>query len=378
VGSSLALLAFVVAFYALLARERKTPYITNYIFPPAAVIFFGVLLVLFELLLQGWRVKFSNVLAPVTSISQNQVAPIPRIDYVVIIGAIACFCAGCLMIFRNIWRLHNRQVHFRDDNLLKNLSVVRWCRNLLRRQRTDRSYEYSPAHIDDSIVQEALRKSAIKADVEASAAIRTVAFCGYSIAEADHRTSVLAAELLKAEWLVQYTTCCRHPYEWVNKVKQQAGNEWETMAARISVVDAYTPHFGFTDSVHARKTDEVMQEGVDYVSSPESYAGVHSATAKAFNVQKSRAEGNLRRPTLLIYEGCRALADLESVEQYRLFRRHVLTSERMWGGMVTIFVEPEAEEPDVSLMRSYADCMTLRGTGGEEVRDVKIQGSANL
>jgi len=122
----------------------------------------------------------------------------------------------------------------------------------------------------------------------------------------------------------------------------------------------YTPHFGFTDSIHAVKTAEVEREGVAYVPSPESYAGVHTATAKAFNKLKSKsANPKVRQKTLLIYEGCRSLVDLESVEQYRLFLRHVMTSERMWGGMVTLFVEPETDPVSLDLIRAYSDKMNI-------------------
>jgi hypothetical protein len=161
------------------------------------------------------------------------------------------------------------------------------------------------------------------------------------------------------------------------KLKEQVGKAWREKAGRITVVDAYTPHFGFSDSVHAWRADDVTSEGVIYVSSPESYAGVHTATAKAFNAQKKRAADNVRLPTLLVYEGCRALADLESLEQYRLFLRHVLTSERVWGGMLTIFVEPEAVDADVALMRTYAEAVWATRPSSE-VKDGKAENSPSV
>jgi hypothetical protein len=333
VGSSLALLVFLVAYYALLARERKTPYITNYIFPPASLIFLAVLLVLVEQLVQGWRAGFANMFTSAATSSQSRGTPVTRSDYWLVAGAYACFYLGALKIFMNIWRLHNRQVNFRDDNRVKNLRITRHLKHWWERQSASPAYAHNPAEIDDSTIRAALGTSRLGGGAkDAEGQIRTLAICGYPLCETDTTVPALAAELLKKDWLVQYTTCSRHPCEWVSKLKTQVGKAWVEKAGRVTVVDAYTPHFGFNDSIHARKADDVTSEGVVYVSSPESYAGVHTATAKAFNAQKKKAAGNVRLPTVLIYEGCRALADLESPEQYRLFLRHVLTSERMWGG----------------------------------------------
>jgi hypothetical protein len=49
-----------------------------------------------------------------------------------------------------------------------------------------------------------------------------------------------------------------------------------------------------------------------------------------------------------------ALSDLESVEQYRIFARHVLPSEQLWDGMFTVFVETAQREEDWKLVSSYA------------------------
>src|SRR5260370_22055436 len=55
VTSSLALLAFIIGFYALLARERKTPYITRFIYWPAIAGFVSVFLMLIAQALHARR-----------------------------------------------------------------------------------------------------------------------------------------------------------------------------------------------------------------------------------------------------------------------------------------------------------------------------------
>jgi hypothetical protein len=91
------------------------------------------------------------------------------------------------------------------------------------------------------------------------------------------------------------------------------------------------------------------------VTSSVSYAGIHTATAKAFNKLKDEAGKRVRQPTLVVYEGCNALVDLESPEQYRIFVRHVIPSERAFGGMFTVFIEPTLPAAEAALLESYAD-----------------------
>jgi hypothetical protein len=358
--NALALLAFVVAFYALIARERKTPYITNYIFPPAALLFLTVLLVLIEQLVQGWQLGFANLLSH--GASSTGTVRLTKIDYTLVISANILFYAGAIWIVINIWRLHNRQVNFRDDNLFKNIRFVRWSRYQLSRLSKSRRYEHAPEEITISDLSEPLTKCGLGLPADlGSSQFSTFALTGYSLRESDTMIPDLAATALRKGWMVQYTTCARHPYEWILQLKEVLADTWTKSAQQVAVVDGYTPHFGFTDSTHSLKTAEVEREGVAYVPSPESYAGVHTATAKAFNKLKSKSVNpQVRQKTLLIYEGCRSLVDLESVEQYRVFLRHVLTSERMWGGMVTLFIEPEADQSSLDLFRAYSDKMNIR------------------
>jgi hypothetical protein len=84
------------------------------------------------------------------------------------------------------------------------------------------------------------------------------------------------------------------------------------------------------------------------------YAGMHTASSKAFNVIKEQRADRERRPTLVIYEDSYALTDLESPEQYRIFVRHVIPSERMWDGMFTVFLESAMPDADWRMLQGYA------------------------
>ena len=360
VTNTLAVLAFMVAFYALLARERKTPYILNFLFPPAAVFFFSIILESMSQMTQAW----------LTSRNSSPTLPaftfnwwLQHVSHIAHLVGVLFFYWGVIWIVKNIWRLHNRQINFRDDHAFRNLKFYRRIRNFLRDHTPKPSYEYNAQAWEATFLNPILTQHGFVVPTDRQ--VKTIASCGEALCMTDSFTTQIAAVLLQNGWLVQYTTCDRHPVEWVDALKQVLGNEWTSSTKRIAIVDGYTPHFGFTDSIHAKQSRRLIGEGVSYVATTESYAGVHSATAKTFNTFKTQAKDVVREPTLLIYEGCRALADLESVEQYRIFLRHVITSERMWGSMLTFIVEPETDESNLKLIASYADCIRpIKSEGG--------------
>ena len=184
-----------------------------------------------------------------------------------------------------------------------------------------------------------------------------------TLANADYVLLDLAKLFLRNNLYVQYATCARHPIELMLQLEKQwkadEKDGWPNVARHIVVVDAYTPHFGFTDSTHARWTGYLREEGITVVGSSPSFAGMHTAATRAFKEIKKLQEqgGQPRPPTLVIYENPYALVDLESAEQYRIFVRHVLPSEKLWGGMFTFVVEAAIGEEDWNLLRFYADIL---------------------
>jgi hypothetical protein len=172
----------------------------------------------------------------------------------------------------------------------------------------------------------------------------------------------LAVEFLKNDNYVQYMTASRHPLEFIKYLKDNwtdpNGKNWNAVSKKIVVIDAFTTHFGFTDSIHGKRTDQLKSEfGVDCINSSATFAGIHTAASEAFKKIQTKEAGGLRKPALVIYEDCFALADLESVEQYRIFVRHVMPSERLWDAMFTVFAETAQPDGEWGLVSSYASMM---------------------
>lgn len=340
IAASVALLAVVTALYTLAARERKIPYITTSIYP-----IFYVTLAVIALALAGR-------LFPSTREPALRVA------------ACALLALG-VYVFVMVARLHLVLTTLRHDQLLKNIWPVPQLRSWKRRLR-GRQYEYNPAPLQDNLL---IRLDPILG-LEPGHLGRLYDHFG---TEDDRRTSIsvllhggtvrvtenvvarLAVEFLRSKAYVQYATCIRHPAEFVLHLKGLLKHEWKELATRVVVVDGYTPHFGFTDSTHFHWHDWLRNEGIDLLLSSPSYAGVHTATAQAFNVVKKKDVAAVRAPAMVIYEGCSALVDLESAEQCRVFYRHVLPSERMWGGMLTVIADTPFDASLLTLLTNQAD-----------------------
>jgi hypothetical protein len=349
ITTGLALLAFLIAFYVLLARERKIPYITNFVFPPAGLligaIFFSFVGQLSQPRLQPPQ-DSTSLLSSMRGITSTAATWL----------AISCLAAGMVVTLLHIWRLHNRQIYFRDDQWVKNTRFARLLKRKWRQSRPEPTYEHSPIDVDAKEVATALSIVGFSNIPQNPSDLRTISICKESLRETDRMLGKLCRELINAGWYVQYTTCVRHPFEFIQVLKSVFDSKWTESASKVIVVDAYSPHFGFTDSIHEVKSAQMRAEGVRTIPARDSYAGVHTANARAFNILKNLAGAHPpRKPAFLLYEGTNALSDLESTEQYRIFARHVLTSERMWGGMLTCFVEPTIGTAEAELLRIYSD-----------------------
>lgn len=338
-----------MALYVLAARDQKTPYVTNSVYSTALIVLFAVLLSV-----AGRILEVLGFLVAARRIST---------------AAVAVLGGAVLNVFIRVWQAQNRKLNLRDDHLIKNLRAIIWLKNKVRRSQTRPTFEHNPARLSAELT-DALRQTEIfPRDQFARACARNASDGGLtggfsatwlvpSFAVSDERVSELARSFLRHKCWVQYTACTRHPIEFVQQLRRtwqpEKDGDWRQAATHIVAVDAYSAHFGFTDSVHDEATRRLEGEGVECVTAKASYAGLHTAAARGFNIIKRKSD-KIRQPTLLVYEGPRALIDLESPEQHRIFVRHLLPSERLWGGMVTIVIESGTTDEENRLLRAYSD-----------------------
>lgn len=334
------LTAFHIGLFTLVGRERKSPYIINLVYPIFMLCLLVAVSALCSVLLPTWLGWIEQ--------------PLLQVSAVILVGA---FVYSILRVYR----IAVRAAYFVDSIHFKHWPGVRH----LRRSYTFRSprptYAHNPVPISPSLKQKIIKilldagqkNFELRSELDPKALALAVQHQG----QGNELLAQLAAAFLTNGCSVQYLTASRHPIEFVAYLKSHIDRYdlvWQEITKRIVVIDAYSPHFGFLDSIYQRKRNEIANLGIHLINSRITYAGMHSSSSDAFNVIKTQMGEEHRRPTLVIYEDSYALTDLESPEQYRIFVRHVLPSERLWDGMFTVFLESAMQDYDWRILQSYA------------------------
>lgn len=373
------LLAFLIGVYTLAGRDRKSPYLINSVFAVFLICLLGAALDIGALLVE-----------PISSGAGS---------WLLTAGMAALFTAILVTIWR-LWTIYVRFAYFMDPGGRGRLRLLPGLRQwrAWRKRKDGPSYEHDPVPLGDNLRQNVSKiildaaemppasalqgrlfddpaSKGIKAEVRDHQDPRSLAMALRHQGQANQLLGDLCLAFFREQdHYVQYMTASRHPIEFIGHLQAAVDSEgllWQKVRERIVVVDAYTPHFGFLDTINGDKSAKLRKDlGDRLLSSAETFAGLHSSSSAAFKrIKKAEGTDKSRKPTLIIYEDMYALSDLESVEQYRIFARHVIPSERLWNGMFTVFAETAQKEEDWKLISSYAG-MTL------DLRE--ISGSPNL
>ncbi len=268
--------------------------------------------------------------------------------------------------------------------MFKNLWLIRKFKDLKRRYKRGRTYEHFSSNINGTLSQQILESRFVNLrnsckDNRVLKLPLTAIYHLRSHRESDEVMIDLASRFIKSNNWVQYTSCTRHPIEFLTSLESflnehNSGSDWEKLSQRIVVVDACTPHFGYTDSIYEVRKDNAKEMCLEVIESVPSFAGIHTANARAFNHIKKFSKGT-RGPTLIIYEGLHSLVDMESHEQYRIFFSHVLPSERLWGGMFTVVIEFSPTAENLEHIRTHGDYFYATCRGNLEYSARNSEGS---
>ena len=334
-AATAALLAFLIGLYTLIARDRKSPYITNSIF---SILIISLIGILFDTL----SILFS-------------------IKSFLFVGVLFLLISSIWSIFRT-YRIAVRSWFFVDRLSIKDWRFARWVRHTWRKFREEKTYEHNPKPLTDDLqksVAAILSESPeYNSNFRDNITGRSMAIAVQYQGQANDLIMKLAEIFLENKYPVQYLCAARHPFEFVSSLKDYITTKntisWDDVSGLVVAVDAFSTHYGFVDSIHTSKTSDLRKMGIGLVKSKDSFAGMHSAASKAFNVLKKKFNTKIRCPALVIYEDCYAISDLESTNQYRIFVRHIFPSERMWDGMFTVFIESVPPDSEWDLLQSYA------------------------
>lgn len=331
------LIAFHIGLFTLVGRERKSPYTINLIFPIFLLCLGIAAVATFSAILPDaygrWGLRLATLLL------------------------VIAFVWSAFILFRVAVRF----VYFVEKIQLKDLWPFRTAFLFWHYRSHEPNYSHDPhpipADLKDAVLNILAESQGSVFQLRDGLDPLSVAVATEHQGQSSELFARLAHAFFKKGFTVQYLTASRHPIEFLSHLDQHLSSSGESLKQhreKIVVIDAYSSHFAFLDSIYHRKNLEVAKIGVTLIPSGATYAGMHSASSRAFKTIKKQVQKRDREPTLVIYEDCHALADLESVEQYRIFIRHVMPSERMWGGMFTVFSESAQPDADWNILQSYA------------------------
>jgi len=138
VPALIALFAFVVAYYTLLARERKNPLITTSITRVAVIGLVALLVGVFE-----------RLVAVAINLFPSNISPHPLEDFRLWALAISAslIVIAILLMFFHVLVIHNILNRLRRDKLIGNTNTYLHLKTWWRRQRNRRIYEHSPSDV---------------------------------------------------------------------------------------------------------------------------------------------------------------------------------------------------------------------------------------
>lgn len=316
----LATSALIIALFTLYTKDDRLRASTENIL--VALIFFliSTLLIIFSLFIVSLASKayFFMILV-----------------FVLVFSALIIYiCALCFLLFNVFFRSYNQIYNLRTDKMWRYFMPVKFIFKL----KKYKSYELQV--IDrkvDGDTFKCIRQFFSDSEIDSVAKGASILMTGESSKNTVDLLLDFVNERLSKNETINYVSADCHPYEIWKSLK----DKYEiTAAMRNSLVfiDAFTPSFGFTDEIYDEYSESLSKEGVKFVRA-KTFAGLHSKVAVAFNLikqnEKKAGLGN-RRPMTMIYSHTSSLCDFESIEQYRIFWRHVISSERIYG--MTLFI----------------------------------------
>ena len=224
------LIAFLIGFYTLIGRERKSPYIINSVFPVFLLCLFIAAL---------------SVVAALLSDAQQQLALQMSAGLLVI-----TFLYSALIVFR----ITIRFVYFVDSISFRHLPGIRHLRRLWILLNPTPSYAHNPVNIPDALkeeIEEILGRISDgswgnRKELDPQALAVAVEHQG----QGNGLLAEIARAFLKRDFTVQYLTASRHPIEFIGYLKrflETAGDVWANSSSKIVVIDAFSPHFAFLE-----------------------------------------------------------------------------------------------------------------------------------
>ena len=150
---------------------------------------------------------------------------------------------------------------------------------------------------------------------------------------------------VNAKETIDYVITYKNP---IDLCKDFSDDEVISVTKGLSIIDCFTPHYGFDDKVNKFYKRDLTQKGFVFFDAT-SFSEIHTAANNSwyrFRKVCKNEENSYRVPHRTVYDTVSSLIRFSSEEQYMLFMRHVISSERSYG-MISLIVEPISLAPEV-------------------------------
>ncbi len=144
---------------------------------------------------------------------------------------------------------------------------------------------------------------------------------------------------------VDFITTYKSPLEFCRSINE---SDISKIAKKLSIIDCFSPHYSFDDKVTKFEKRDYTLKGFKFFNA-ESFAEIHTAANDSwyrFRKVCKEEENAYRIPHRTIYDSLSSLIRFSSNEQYLLFIRHVISSEKSYG-MISLIIEPMSLEKDL-------------------------------
>lgn len=156
-------------------------------------------------------------------------------------------------------------------------------------------------------------------------------------------------ETINNEETVDYISTLKQPLEIPQKISGKiADKDLTKITKKLSIIDCFSPYYAFDDKILKIGKEECKEKGFKFYES-DSFAAIHTATNDSwyrFREQCKAEENSFRVPHRTIFNTLSSLIRFSSEEQFFLYLRHVLSSEKAYG-MITLLIEPKSLKSDI-------------------------------
>jgi hypothetical protein len=331
--------AFITALYALYSKDARLR-------ASGELLFFSLMFFIGSTFL----LVVAIVMTKANPTGTRELASTGFVTYTAILMYVAGVASLIFMVFLPTY---NQLYNLKTNKPIRNLKPIRWIRVKLGWDKKRYELHVKPRAAGEflSILSGILSANEVDQLRRGGAILLT----GVPTLRYLEPISQLVLERMNLKETVNYVCTHRPPGELWTALAAIGAQDFRSA---FVFIDAYSPNFAFTDDIHRDRLEQLGGKGVKRVCA-KSLAGLHTATNLAFNLIKGIAvqagTPEERAPMLMIYDHTSVLCDLESIEQFAVFWRHVIPSERAYG-MLTVIIEDDATpKPRTDVLRQLVD-----------------------